>query len=231
MAAMRDAETFTFETVSGSAGQSQTMSGQARFSDAGMEMKASSTGAQAMEMVILDKALYIESAGIGTGEKWFKVDMSDPDSLFGSSARPPTPADVQGNGGAQGVRAARHRGGRRRRDQPLPGHMEPARYAEAMDLPAEMAEFLPKEIGIEMWVDGDDQPRKFHQELEMPDAGGGAATSTTTEGTYYDFGTDVEIEAPPAAEVADNFPGLWPDPRDLPDPPTRGTPARRSAAR
>ena len=51
MAAMRKAETFTFETVSDSAGASQTMSGQARFGDAGVEMKASSTGAQPMELI------------------------------------------------------------------------------------------------------------------------------------------------------------------------------------
>ena len=57
MAAMQDAETFSFTTVSSSAGQSQTMTGQARFSDDGIEMKASSEGPQAMELVLLGQAL------------------------------------------------------------------------------------------------------------------------------------------------------------------------------
>src|SRR5688572_12878539 len=86
--------------------------------------------------------------------------------------------------------------------------MDTASYAEALDLPAEMSEFMPKEIGMEMWVDGDNQPRKFFQELEIRGISGGTPTKSTTEGTYSDFGTDVDVDAPPAAEVADNIPGL-----------------------
>ena len=37
--------------------------------------------------------------------------------------------------------------------------------------------------------------------------GSGKPTTSTTEGTYADFGTDVEIEAPPADQVTENFPG------------------------
>ena len=83
MAAMKDAETFAFETTSGSAGQTQTMAGQARFSDAGVEMKAASTGAQAMEMILVGQAMYMKSPDLGTGDKWLKIDLSDPNSLFG----------------------------------------------------------------------------------------------------------------------------------------------------
>ena len=85
--------------------------------------------------------------------------------------------------------------------------MDPTRYLEAMDFPAAMADMLPKELVTEMWVDGDNLPRKFAQTMEIPAAGGGAATSSTTEGTYTDFGTEVQIEAPPADEVTENFPG------------------------
>ena len=208
MAAMRDAETFTFETVSGSAGQSQTMSGQARFSDAGMEMKASSSGAQAMEMILVGKAMYMKSADLGTGDKWVKIDLSDPNSLFGmigkatdpevmfKAMESPKKLELIGTEDVDGVSTNHYR-----------ITMDPTSYLEAMDFPAAMADMLPKELVTEMWVDGDDLPRKFAQTIEIPGAGGGAATSSTTEGTYSDFGTDVEIEAPPADEVTENFPG------------------------
>ena len=208
MAAMRDAETFTFETVSGSAGQSQTMSGQARFSDAGMEMKASSTGAQAMEMILVGKAMYLKSPDLGTGDKWAKIDLSDPNSIFGmigkatdpevmfKAMESPQKLELIGTEDVDGVSTNHYR-----------ITMDPTRYLEAMEFPAAMADMMPKELVTEMWVDGDDLPRKFAQTIEVPATGGGAATSSTTEGTYSDFGTDVEIEAPPADEVTENFPG------------------------
>ena len=68
MSALREAETFTFESVSGAAGQSQAMSGQARFGDGGIEMKASSTGAQNIELILLGQAMYLKSPDLGTGD-------------------------------------------------------------------------------------------------------------------------------------------------------------------
>ena len=208
MAAMREAETFTFTTTSDSAGQSQEMTGQARFSDDGMEMKASSTGAQPMELILLDKAMYMKSADLGTGDKWLKIDLSDPDSLFGmigkatdpevmfKAMESPKKLELVGTEEVDGVPTNHYR-----------ITMDPARYLEAMDFPAAMADMMPDELVTEMWVDGDDLPRRFAQTIDVPGAGGGAAGSSTTEGTYSDFGTDVEIEAPPAAEVTEKFPG------------------------
>ena len=208
MAAMREAETFRFETVSGVAGQEQTMTGQARFSDAGMEMQASSTGAQAMELILLGKAMYMKSPDLGTGDKWVKIDLSDPNSLFGmigkatdpevmfKAMESPKKLELLGTEDVDGVSTNHYR-----------ITMDPRQYLEAMEFPAAMADMLPKELVTEMWVDGDSLPRKFTQTLEVPATGGGAPTSTTTEGTYSDFGTDVEIEAPPADQVTEDFPG------------------------
>lgn len=208
MAAMREAGTFTFETVSDSAGQAQTMVGQARFSDAGMEMKASSTGAQAMELILLGQAMYMKSAQLGTGDSWVKIDLSDPDSLFGmigkatdpevmfKAMESPKELELIGSEDVDGVATNHYR-----------ITMDPSKYLAAMEFPAAMADMLPQELVTEMWVDADNLPRKFAQTLEVPSATGGAATSSTTEGTYSDFGTDVEIEAPPADQVTENFPG------------------------
>jgi hypothetical protein len=208
MAAMREEETFTFQTVSDSAGQSQTMTGEARYSDAGMEMKASSTGAQAMELILLGKAMYMKSAQLGTGDKWVKIDLSDPNSLFGmigkatdpevmfKAMESPKKLELVGSEDVDGVATNHYR-----------ITMDPTQYLEAMNFPAAMADMLPEELVTEMWVDADDLPRKFAQTIEVPSASGGAGTSSTTEGTYTDYGTDVEIEAPPADQVTENFPG------------------------
>ena len=191
---------------------SSEMRGVMEYDDDGLAMQASSAGTQGMEMVMLDKILYVAGAGLPLpdGKKWLKVDMSDPNSLFGQLGKSTDPSsmfkameapkkfELLGTEEVDGVETNHYN-----------VVMETASYAEALDLPAEMAEFLPKEIGMEMWVDGDNRPRKFHQEIEIPDmTGGNKSTKSTTDGTYYDFGTDVDIEAPPAAEVADNVPGL-----------------------
>lgn len=208
MAALREAGTFTFETVSESAGQSQTMSGRARFTDTGMELTASSTGARAMEMIWLGQAMYLKSPDLGGGDAWVRIDLSDPDSLFGrigSAADPeamfkamqsPEKLEVLGTEDVDGVGTHHYR-----------ITMDASRYVEAMGLPAAMAGMLPKELVTEMWVDGDNLPRKFVQATDGPAAGGAAASPSTTEGTYSDFGADVRIEAPPADEVTEDFPG------------------------
>ena len=208
MAAMREAETFTFETVSDSAGQTQTMTGQARFADGGMEMKASSTGPQAMELILLGQAMYMKSPGLGTGEKWIKIDLSDPDSLFGligkatdpevmfKAMEAPEKLELIGSEEVDGVATNHYR-----------ITVDPARYLEAMEFPAAMADMMPKELVTEMWVDGDNLPRRFAQTMEVPAMGGGRPTTSTSEGTYSDFGTEVDIEAPPADQVTEDFPG------------------------
>jgi hypothetical protein len=211
MAALQDADSMGFSITSTGGAADTEMSGVMEYEDDGISMEASSAGAQAMEMVMLDKVLYIAGGGLPLpeGKKWFKVDMTDPDSLFGQLGKSTDPNlmfkametpkefELLGTEEVDGVETNHYN-----------VVMDTAAYAEALDLPAEVAKFLPKEIGIEMWVDADNQPRKFHQELEVPSMAGGEPTLSTTEGTYYDFGTEVDVEAPPAAEVADNIPGL-----------------------
>jgi hypothetical protein len=208
MDAMREAETFAFETTSGSAGQTQTMTGQARFGADGVEMQASSTGAQAMEMILLDQAMYMKSPDLGTGDKWLKIDLSDPDSLFGmigkatdpevmfKAMEAPKKLELIGSEDVDGVETNHYR-----------ITLDPTQYLKAMEFPAAMADMLPDELVTEMWVDADDRPRKFTQTMQIPAVGGGEPTTTTTEGTYSDFGTDVEIEEPPASQVTQQ-PGM-----------------------
>ncbi|MEO5662260.1 MAG: hypothetical protein ABIR39_03165 [Nocardioides sp.] len=212
MTALQEAESMGFSVTTTGGATATEMTGVMEYEDDGISMEASSTGDQALEMVMLDQILYISGGGLPLpdGKKWFKVDMSDPDSLFGALGKSTDPKlmfkametpkefELLGTEEVDGVETNHYR-----------VVMDTKAYADALDLQAEVAKFLPKDIGIEMWVDADNRPRKFHQELEVPSmSGGGKPTLSTTEGTYFDFGTDVEVEAPPAAEVADNIPGL-----------------------
>ena len=143
------------------------------------------------------------------GKKWLKIDMSDPDSLFGMLGRSTDPElmfkameepkefELLGTEEVDGVETNHYR-----------VVMDTAAYAEAMEMPAEITSSMPEDIAVEMWVDADDLPRQFRQELELPAMGGGPATTSTTEGTFSDYGTEVTIEAPPASEVADKMPGM-----------------------
>lgn len=208
--ALRDAETFTLESTSEAAGTTTTMSGEARYGSDSIEMRVTSTGAQAMEMIMMGDMLYMKSADLGVGDKWLEVDLDDPSSMMsmlGKSTDPeamfkamdkPKKLELLGQEEVDGVATNHYR-----------ITMDPQQYVEAMEFPAEMAQFMPKEIVSEMWVDADDLPRKFSQTTETPAVGGGQSTSSTTEGFYRDFGTDVDIEAPPASEISDKkIPGL-----------------------
>ncbi len=208
MAAMREAGTFRFTTTSDSAGQAQEMTGEARFGDDGVEMKASSTGAQAMDLILVGKAMYMKSPSLGAGDKWLKIDLSDPSSLFGmigkatdpevmfKAMESPKKLELVGGEEIDGVETNHYR-----------ITMDPTSYLEAMDFPPAMADMLPQELVTEMWVDADNLPRKFAQTIEVKAAGGGQSTASNSEGTYSDFGTDVEIEAPPASQVTEQ-PGM-----------------------
>ena len=208
MAALQDAGSFRFTTTSDSAGQAQEMSGEARFGDDGVEMKASSTGAQAMDLILVDQAMYMKSPSLGAGDKWLKIDLSDPNSLFGmigkatdpevmfKAMESPEKLELIATEEVDGVETNHYR-----------ITMDPTSYLEAMEFPPAMADMLPQELVTEMWVDGDDLPRKFTQTVEVKAPNGGPTTTGNTEGTYSDFGTDVEIEAPPASEVTEQ-PGM-----------------------
>lgn len=215
MEALQEAGTFAFtltSTTEGSDAGGMEMDGVMRYDDQGVDLRASGTaqGTQELEMVVLDKVLYMSGMGMDLGDKkWFKVDMSDPNSLFGMLGKSTDPQlmfkameepksfELLGTEEVDGVETNHYE-----------IVMDTSAYAEAMEIPAQMATSLPEDIAVEMWVDADDLPRQFRQELELPAAGGAEPSTTTTEGTYSDYGTDVTIEAPPASEVSDQMPGM-----------------------
>ena len=212
MAALEEAETLGFSVTTTGGPAATEISGYMRYQGDSIDMTGATTGAQAFDMVMLDKILYISGAGLPLpdGKKWLKVDLSDPNSLFGQLGKTTDPSlmfkamvdpksfELVGTEEVDGVETNHYN-----------IVMDTATYAASMELPAELTQLLPKEIGTDMWLNADNQPVQFRQELEVPDmTGAGKPTKTSTVGKYFDFGSDVEIEAPPATEVADNVPGM-----------------------
>ncbi|MBC9733429.1 LppX_LprAFG lipoprotein [Nocardioides marmotae] len=72
------------------------------------------------------------------------------------------------------------------------------------EMPKEATQSLPKTITYDVWLD--EEGRIGKMVMEMPVMG----STTTMEMTMDDWGTDVTIEAPPAAEVTD-----MPDPSEM----------------
>ena len=215
MGALKDAETFSFTTSTSSEGTdagSMEIAGVMRYAEDGIDMQASGTGqgSDQLEMIMLDKVLYMSGVGMDLGDKkWLKIDLSDPNSLFGMIGKSSDPEtmfkameeprefELLGTEEVDGVETNHYR-----------VVMDTDAYIKAMDMPAALASSMPEDIGVEMWVDADNLPRQFRQELEIPAIAGGQPSTSTTEGTYSDYGTDVTIEAPPAAEVSDKMPGM-----------------------
>ena len=203
--ALSDAETFAFETTTDVGGQTTSVTGQGRYTDGGMEMKASSTGAQAMDMILVDQVFYMKAPQLGLGDKWVKFALDGPGgSLFGMLAKATDPEsmfkametpkrlEVVGTEEINGVATNHYR-----------ITVDAADYVEAMEFPAEMASYFPDEFVSDMWVDGDGRPHKYSQTIEIPAQDGGKSTTSTNEGTYHDYGIEVDIEAPPASEGTD----------------------------
>jgi hypothetical protein len=170
-------------------------------------MQARSTGPDGMRMMLVDTVMYLQGSGLDLGGKqWLKIDPEDPankDNIFGmlvnsadpeamfAAARSPKEFTLVGEEEVAGEPANHY-------EIVLDGKA----VADAMEFPAELRSFLPEEIPSEMWVDAEDRPVRFRQENETKVPGRpGQAITTITDGTYHDFGTDVDIEAPADSEV------------------------------
>ena len=214
IAALQEAETMRIAmTSTSSTGQGDSeMTGVMRYAEDGAEMQASSAGDQPMEMIMVDKMLYISGAGmpLPEGKTWLKVDLSDPNSLFGQLGKSTDPEFMfKAMQDPKEFKLI----GEEEVDGEATNHYsityDGKQYAKNLGMPEEMGRFMPDEITTDMWIDAENRPRKFSQDLEMPSpTGNGKPMQQSTVGTYSDFGTDVEIQAPPAAEVSDNIPGM-----------------------
>ncbi|WP_133241274.1 hypothetical protein [Nocardioides gansuensis] len=182
------------------------LEGVLRLDGRGVDLAASATGDHALEVVLLNRALYVrDEAG---GPEWLALDLADqshPLSLLGRTVDPRRLFAAMGTPPVTFV-GEEEVGG-------VPTHhytvaLDPAAYVAALDLPEGFVRYLPATIPLDLWVDGDHRPVRFRQEVQSVAAAGGAPVITATEGTWSDFGRRVRIVAPPDAETTDDWPGM-----------------------
>ena len=166
------------------------------------EVQMTATIAQAgdIDMILVGKKLYLKGAAFGGGDKWVEIALDDPNSPLGAIGDQLDPA-ASLEKLTQGIQTATFVG-----EEDVDGdtleHYTATVDTQVLlqDLPAEAqgTSGLPPTVDYDMWFDEDGLFRKFS--VEMGSLG-------TSEGTFDDWGTDVDIEAPPASEVT-TVPGM-----------------------
>jgi hypothetical protein len=163
-----------------------------------MTMDMPAFGGEA-EMVLVDAFMYMRLPG-QAGDKFYKLDLSDPSGPLGSlggltDAFDPTKSfDVF----ADGLTRVAYLGEGDLDGENLDHYqltIDSSKVKELQDLPG--ASSVPDEITYEMWVD--DEFRMRGMEMDLP--------TGRTSVRYTDLGEPVDIEAPPASKVT-TMPGM-----------------------
>lgn len=219
-----DAGSYKVDMTSSSeiAGQALELSGTGAFDGEGkrgqMSMTTSVAGQELdMEMVFAFPIVYVhlppELGLLSAGKTWAKMDIEklgqqegfNVGQLMQAGASDPSQgldflrgvSDVEavGDEDVRGVATTHYTGVVDLHD----------RGAEDPDLKTELDKFLDQSgtsrIPVEIWIDDDGFVRRMQQTLESNGSGFQVSSTMTTE--FYDFGTDVTVEEPPADEVAD----------------------------
>jgi hypothetical protein len=251
--ATRDAEsarvemTISFEGAEGDAMAGQQMTGEGVISFAGERGQLSLTmpelaaeGIDAIETRFVDGLVYTQlPMGPGGDEVlWVRIDPEEQ-----GAAGDATTTDPSANlGMLQGVEDVEEVGEEEIRGEPT------THYALTIDLEAArdqvddeqqraaieraMRDLDSATMPMEVWLDGDDRVRRQRQEVDLADVQAAQPGQAPMSGTvvtvveFYDFGVDVDVEAPPEDEVVgmDELmqqpgmePGMEPDPGAEPD--------------
>lgn len=223
----RDAGTYKADTTASSeiAGQAVEMHGTGAFDGENqrgqMTMTTSFAGQDLdMEMVYALPAIYVQYPsgllpGLPAGKPWVKLDLEklgqqagfDLNQLMQVGQTDPSQglqflrgvSDVQsvGEEDVRGVPTTHYTG---TVDLRALAETDPA-LKDAVDELIQRSGIT--EVPIEVWIDHDNFVRRMKQTLEGATAGSGVKMDLTTTTELYDFGTDVNVEEPPANQVVD----------------------------
>jgi len=183
-------------------GSTVQMKGQIDFTTepASVRMGGEIAGAGALDMILVDKVAYLSGKVFGTGDKWIKLDLDDSNSPLGALGDQLDPASSLEKL-VDGIKSATYVGPEDVDGDSL-DHYTAAIDTKALlkGLPAGTADAagLPATVDYQVWFDSDGLIRKFSVDLG---AGG------TSGGTFSDWGTKVDIAAPPASQVT-SMPGM-----------------------
>jgi hypothetical protein len=150
-------------------------------------------GSDGAEVRLVDGVMYV-NIGQLSGDKFWKIDLDDPDSPFGtlgSQIDPKSSVELL----EKGLTSVEYVGEEDSLDH-YRASVDPQALVKDLGGPmaSRGASALPDSIDYDVWLDGDNRLNKLT--FAMGDA-------ATLEMTLSDFGADVTIEAPPADAVAE----------------------------
>lgn len=148
-------------------------------------------GDQTVTTVMVDGTSYVQlPMGGGSSQKWFKTDLQD----LAGGAGIDVPTDPEGGFALlePGIEEVTYVGEEEVGDDDT-DHYEYTVDVTKTDM-AGVAPQMPETIDVDVWLDEENRVRKQVQDM-------GALGTSTNES--FNWGTDVEIEAPPADQVSE----------------------------
>jgi hypothetical protein len=181
--------------MEGTLGGAVTMSGVMDFAAGSPAMDMKMSGGQLggdARMILVDQTMYMQVPGTGMGDKFLKIDTSDPDSPLAKSMQSMDPStsfrafeavtslERVGQEKIAGVDTTHYK-----------VTIDTARSLKAQGVDPRQAGALPDEVRYDVWVGEDNLARKMVTSREM----GGLEVMLT------EWGEPVQIEAPPPGQV------------------------------
>ena len=180
-------------------GQDIDVTGQADYTSdpVSMRMEMSGMGGTGdMEIIVVDNAMYMKLAVMS--DKFLKLDLDDPDNPVGGSFTGQLDPRAQAEVMEQGLQTATYVGQEEVQGETLDHYtavVDSTAMLEQMEGAADVAGQLPETITYELWLTDEGLFRQM--EIDM------GAVAGEMQMRFVDWGTDVDIEAPPASEVTD----------------------------
>lgn len=205
--AFEEAGTVAFELDQTTAGQESSGSGQADLTGDELSSQVDLDTAQGtISVIATDGLFYLRSEQLVPGGKWLEVDPDADTGLgaligqLGGSSDPA--ASIEVLRGATEVTAT---GEEEIDGTPTTAYrvvLPREAVADSLGADPQVEQLLPETLEYDVWVDADDLVRRVTSTVEVQGA------SSTTTVTYTDYGQPVDVQAPPAAQVTDQVPGL-----------------------
>ncbi len=180
-------------------GQDIDVTGQADYTSdpVSMRMEMSGMGGTGdMEIIVVENAMYMKLAVMS--DKFLKLDLDDPDNPVGGSFTGQLDPRAQAEVMEQGLQTATYVGQEEVEGETLDHYtavVDSTAMLEQMEGAADVAGQLPETITYELWLTDEGLFRQM--EIDM------GAVAGEMQMRFVDWGTDVDIEAPPASEVTD----------------------------
>lgn len=180
-------------------GQDIDVTGQADYTSDPVSMRMEMTGMGGtgdMEIIVVDNAMYMKLAVMS--DKFLKLDLDDPDNPVGGSFTGQLDPRAQAEVMEAGLQSATYVGQEEVQGETLDHYtavVDSAAMLDQMEGAADVVGQLPETITYELWLTEDGLYRQM--EIDM------GAVAGEMLMRFEDWGTDVEIEAPPAGEVTD----------------------------